>query len=259
MPHPIRLADVRVLSDVEALALAARNEVVGAAERSIRARGVFNLALAGGSTPKRLYEILADPAVEPGDGIPWKHVHIFFGDERFVPADHPDSNFKMSSTALLDHVPLAAGAVYRIPTEIHDPAACAARYEAEIREALVPESKGSPRLDLILLGMGADGHTASLFPGVPVETETERLVMANWVEKLASFRISFTLPFINNARAVMFLVAGANKADALARVLDPTPTEDPLPAARVRPTAGKLLWLVDTEAASRLARSVVSR
>jgi 6-phosphogluconolactonase len=239
---------VRRVADAEALARAAAEEVVAAAVRAVAARGRFTLALSGGSTPRRLYALLADPAAPFRARVPWAQTDVFFGDERPVPPDHPDSNYRMAREALLAHVPVAS--VHRIRGE--DPAAAEA-YEGELRAFFaVPPGGAPPRLDLVLLGLGPDGHTASLFPGSEALDETVRWVRSPVVARLGTRRTTLTLPVLDRARAVLFLVAGADKAPALAQVLAPAPGAAPLPAARVRPDGGTVSWLVDRAAASGL-------
>jgi 6-phosphogluconolactonase len=240
---------VRRLADPGALARAAAEEFARLAGDAVRERGSFAVALAGGSTPRRLYALLADEGAPFRARVPWGRTHAFFGDERHVPPDHPDSNFRMASEALLSRVAVAG--VHRIPAELPDPGAAAAAYEADLRDTFgLREGDPPPRLDLVLLGLGADGHTASLFPGNPVLAERERWVAAPWVDRLATHRITLTLPLLRRARAVVFLVSGAEKAPALARVLAPPPDAPILPAARVaREVEGSVLWLVDADAA----------
>jgi 6-phosphogluconolactonase len=240
---------VRRVLDAEAVARAAAEELAGAAARAVAGRGAFTLALAGGSTPRRLYALLADPAAPFRARMPWDRTHVFFGDERAVPPDDRDSNYRMAREALLDHVTVAS--VHRIHGE--DPAAADA-YEAELRRFFGIAAAGEPpRLDAILLGLGADGHTASLFPGTSAVEETVRWVASPFVARLGARRTTLTLPVLNRGRTVLFLVSGAAKATALARVLAPAPGTEPLPAARVRPDAGAI-WIVDDAAASGLAR-----
>ncbi len=239
---------LRRVRDAEAVARAAAEEVAGAAAHAVAARGAFTLALSGGSTPRRLYALLVDQTAPFRGRIPWDRTHVFFGDERPVPPDHADSNYRMAREALLDHVDVAS--VHRIPGE--DPAA-ADRYEAELRRFFaIPAGGTPPRLDLVLLGLGADGHTASLFPGTAAIEEAVRWVASPFVARLGTRRTTLTLPILNRARAVLFLVVGAEKAAALARVLAPAPGAEPLPAARVRPDGGAV-WIVDDAAASGLA------
>ncbi|MDP1572365.1 MAG: 6-phosphogluconolactonase [Vicinamibacterales bacterium] len=236
------IPEVVVAAGPDELAQLAADRVALAAHASVEARGAFHLALAGGSTPRRLYERLAgDPAYA---AQPWARTHIYFGDERCVPPDHPDSNFRMAYESLLTRVPVPAAQVHRMEGEDPDPAAAAARYEARVRRALPHGVGEAPRLDLVLLGLGADGHTASLFPGTTALEASSHLVAATWVEAVAAFRLTMTLPLLNAARAVVFLVAGEDKAEAVRRVLTPPPGAPPLPAARVRPTDGTLTWLL---------------
>jgi 6-phosphogluconolactonase len=229
--------------DRNELMQAAAERVTQLAERSIADRGRFDWALAGGKTPEALYRLLASPPLVTR--IDWTRVHFFWSDERCVPADHVDSNYGMARASLLERVAAPRENVHRLRGELPPPLA-ASRYEAEL-SALAP-SGGIPRLDLILLGMGADGHTASLFPGSAALTESKRWVVATSIAGRDVARLTFTLPLINAAAHVLFLVAGADKARALAQVSTP---EDPerLPAHRVQPVAGELSWLVDAEAA----------
>jgi 6-phosphogluconolactonase len=231
--------------DAEAVAHAAAEEVAREASRAVALRGAFTLALAGGSTPRRLYALLADGGAPFRGRIPWDRTHVFFGDERPVPADHPDSNYRMAREALLDHVAVAS--VHRIRGE--DPAAADA-YEAELRRFFgIPPGGEPPRLDLVLLGLGPDGHTASLFPGTPALDEAVRWVVSPFVARIGSRRTTLTLVVLNRARRVLFLVSGAGKAAAVARVLTPAPGAEPSPAARVRPDGGAV-WIVDDAAAA---------
>lgn len=240
--------DLRRMADAEEVARAAAEEVALAAARADAARGRFTLALAGGSTPRRLYALLADARAPFRARVPWERTHVFFGDERPVPPEHPDSNYRMAREALLDRVPVAS--VHRIPGE--DPAAAEA-YEDELRRFFeVPPGGPPPRLDLVLLGLGEDGHTASLFPGSDALGERRRWVAAPLVARLGVHRLTLTLPVLDRAREVLFLVAGADKAEALARVLAPAAGAPALPAALVRPEAGPPRWIVDLAAAARL-------
>jgi 6-phosphogluconolactonase len=240
-------AVVRRVRDAEAVARAAAEELVGAAARAVAARGRFTLALSGGSTPRRLYALLADPGAPFRGRIPWDRTHVFFGDERSVPPDHPDSNYRMARGALLDHI--AAASVHRIRGE--EPGAADA-YEAELRRFFrIPAGGAPPRLDLVLLGLGPDGHTASLFPGTPAVDETSRWTASPFVPRLGTRRVTLTLPVLDRAREVLFLVSGGEKAPALARVLAAAPGAAALPAALVRP-AGGAVWIVDEAAANAL-------
>jgi 6-phosphogluconolactonase len=226
----------RVYPDAAALARAAAEHFVTLAARAAAARGLFTVALAGGSTPWATYALLATDAFAAR--VDWSRVYAFWGDERCVPPDHPESNYRMARQALLDHVPIPVPNIHRIRGEL-PPDQAAAAYRAELDAILGPGG----RFDLILLGMGSDGHTASLFPGTKALEERGRWVAANFVEKLDAWRVTLTLPAINATRQVTFLVSGADKAGTLARVR----AGDPLPAGLVRPAEGELTWLVESD------------
>ena len=226
----------------------------GAAERfvelgqaAIDARGCFSVGLAGGSTPKRTYELLASEAYR--EQINWSKVHIFFGDERCVPPDHSESNYRMANEALISRVSIPPPNVHRI-NGLGDAVANASLYEDELRTFFNPASW--PRFDLVLLGMGDDGHTASLFPGTKALVEPRAWVVANWVEKFGTFRITLTAPAINHAANIAFLVTGATKAERLLEVLRGALDPEKLPSQLIQPLDGSLFWLVDKAAAGRL-------
>ncbi len=238
--------EVRVFDDVASLVRATADEIVAIARDAVDARGRFAWALAGGSTPRDVYRLLAsDPYRER---MPWNAIHCFWGDERHVPPDHPDSNFRMAREAMLDAVPLPAGNVHRVPAEEPDPQRAAAEYESTLREFF--PAADWPVFDLIQLGLGKEGHTASLFPGGTALHERERWVAAPWVEAQSTFRVTFTPPVLNHARRAMFLVAGDEKAAALHAVLEGARDPDLYPAQIVE---GNRLWMVD-RAAARLLR-----
>lgn len=230
--------DVQIFPNAKELARAAAEYVV--------ARSPFTVALSGGSTPKLLYQLLADPNEPFRERVQWAQTHFFWSDERHVPPDDPESNYRMANEALLAHVPVPENNVHRIPSENPNAAEAAGDYERTLIEVT---NSSLPRLDLILLGLGPDGHTASIFPGSQVLNETERLVAAPWVEKLKTYRITMTLPLINNAAAVMFLVSGADKAEIVREVLE-GPKQ--YPAQYVNPTNGEFLWMLDKDAAAKL-------
>jgi len=247
---------IEVLATAVDLFHAAAEEFVRVARTAIGAQGRFTVALSGGSTPKALYSLLAANYTD----FVWNRVFLFFGDERHVPPTDPDSNYRMVNEALLTKIAIPSENVFRVPAE--NPAAAAASdYESRLRRffELRPEIRPGdrpgeiPRFDLILLGMGPDGHTASLFPDSPALDEQSRLVVANWVAKFNTYRITFTFPVLNRAAEVMFMASGADKADMLRQVLEGTSTP-PLPSQRVQPSDGKLLWMLDEAAAAQLTR-----
>jgi 6-phosphogluconolactonase len=243
-----REPELKIFDDPDEVARAAAARVAELARESIGARGAFSLALAGGSTPRRVYELLAGD--EFRDSVDWPNVHVFFGDERAVPADHADSNFRMANEALLARVPVPERNVHRIEG-LGDAAANASDYESEMR-GLFGDDAEWPRLDLVLLGMGDDGHTASLFPGTAALEERRAWVVANWVEKLGAWRVTLTAPALNAARHVLFLVNGAGKAERLREVLKGERDPARLPSQMIRPHDGTLEWFADRAAASRL-------
>jgi 6-phosphogluconolactonase len=234
---------VNIYESSEELAEAAAQEFAARAGEAIDQRGRFAVVLAGGSTPKATYEILAR---DYADRIDWSNVHFFFGDERSVPPDHEDSNYRMAREALLDHVP--AGSVHRMQGEL-PPDEAAEAYEQELRDFFGSEEL--PRFDLILLGTGGDGHTASLFPETAALEVHDRWVVANPVLKLETTRITLTVPVINAARAVYFLVAGEGKAGPVAEILEGTPDPRQYPATLIQPQGGPK-WMLDRAAASEL-------
>ncbi|MBK8025868.1 MAG: 6-phosphogluconolactonase [Chloroflexi bacterium] len=215
-------------------------------ESCISLRERFSLVLCGGSSPREAYKMLGD---EFADDIDWNFTHVFWGDERCVPYEHPDNNAKMARETLLDYVPIPMSHIHRVQSFLQ-PGEAAEQYEHEVRRYF--ESRSSRySFDVVLLGLGADGHTASLFPDTHALNETSRAVVANYVPKLDSWRITMTLPLLNSAAHVFFYVLGADKAEALAEVF--AQTESPtLPAAMVNPVHGQLTWIVDEEAASLL-------
>lgn len=236
---------LRVFDTPEELAEAAARDFAQRAEAAIRERGRFAVALAGGSTPRATYEVLAR---EYADRVEWGRVHAFFGDERAVPPDHEDSNYRMAREALLGRVPV--GGVHRMRGEL-PPEEAAAAYERELREFF---GEGLPSFDLVLLGIGEDGHTASLFPETSALEVTDRLAVANPVLKLETTRITLTAPVLNAARAVDFLVAGEGKARALREILEGDADPRAYPARLVRPQGGAA-WFVDRAAAALLKRA----
>jgi 6-phosphogluconolactonase len=266
------MSEIKVYPDPTSLARAAAEHFVTRASEAVAARGLFTVALSGGSTPRPTYALLASAdnadagRRRPGSGrqhprefaprVDWPRVHVFWGDERCVPPDHTDSNYRMAREALLDKVPIPAQNVHRIQGEL-PPDQAAAAYRAELE----PFLGAGGGFDLILLGMGADGHTASLFPGTAAIHERKERVVAHHVrrqgrrpDKLGTWRITLTPAVINTAAHVIFLVSGAGKAERLREVLKGPYQPDVLPAQVVSPTGGQLLWLVDAGAAAHLER-----
>ena len=265
-----------VFPDRTALAHSAARRFVAIAQDAIRTRGKFSAALSGGSTPRDLFTFLATH--EFSSQVDWSRAHLFWSDERSVPPDHPDSNFQMARTALISHVPIPAENVHRIRAEIA-PEDAAREYEETLREFFTPSpaepgrdanthrpdedpsrSKdphgmtrgGVGAFDLILLGLGPDAHTASLFPHTPALRETSRWVTAQYIEKLMTHRITFTPLLINAAINILFLVAGADKADAVHAVLRGTYSPEDFPAQLIQPTRGSVMWLLDQAASRKL-------
>jgi 6-phosphogluconolactonase len=227
----------------------AAEEFVRVGNSAIAARSRFTVALSGGSTPKSLYSLLAAQHAT----FDWDRTFLFFGDERHVPPDHPDSNYRMVNEALLTKISIPAENVFRVKAENPDAAAAALEYENELRRFFALQAGEFPRYDLILLGMGPDGHTASLFPGSEGLKEQSRLVIANWVEKFNAHRITFTFPVLNHAAQAMFLASGPDKADMVHQVFEGKHIP-PYPSQQVQPIDGTLLWMLDEAAAAKLSR-----
>lgn len=239
---------VSCFADLDELSEAAASFVSDRSDAAISERGHFTIALAGGSTPRRLYEILASPAW--AKRISWGRWQVFFSDERLVELSDERSNFRMANETLLNQVPLPSKNVHSVPVDVTDSRKVAEQYEASIRRTF-EQPDTVPRFDLILLGLGSDGHTASLFPGKPALTESQRLVVDSEPGVLPPPvpRITFTFSLINAAHSVLFLVAGEDKRKAFrAAILGSTGNADTVPAARVRPTDGTLDWYIDSTA-----------
>jgi 6-phosphogluconolactonase len=243
-------ADVHISPDPATLAAEAARRFVEAASAAIAARGRFVVALSGGSTPKALFQLLATAPYR--DEIDWSRVHIAWGDERCVSPDDDQSNYKMAHDALLAHVPVPAAQIHRIPAENPDHEAAAAAYATTLRQLFDVAPGDWPRFDLVHLGLGPEGHTASLFPGSPALHDHDRLVSAPFVEKLNAYRITLTPPVLNAAREVQFLVAGSEKAAIVRKILHAPRNPDELPAQIVAPTDGQLVWLLDSAATAQL-------
>ena len=240
------MPELNVLPTREEAAQAAANFVADLADKSVSTQGRFTIALSGGATPRRLYEILASSP--HAERMAWDQWHIFWGDERCVPPGHNDSNFRMARETLLERVSIPPSQVHRMRGEVA-PEKAADEYEIVLRDAF---RTPMPSFDLILLGIGEDGHTASLFPGTQVLEEESRLVVAYWVRDPGTYRITVTLPLINAAKTVAFLVTEQSKAAVLKEVLEPGPDGPGLPAALVRPKASSVHWFLTSGAAIQL-------
>ncbi len=238
---------IKVYPDLESLSQAASALVVEEANRAVAARGRFCVALSGGSTPKRTYELLAGMPFK--EQAPWHRMHILWGDERCVPLDDPRSNARMAKEAWLDHVPIPESQIHPMYCT-GAPEEAARQYEAHLRQFFAGRR---PRLDLVLLGLGDNGHTASLFPGTPVLKETVRWVAEVYVAEQDLYRVTLTAPLINQAALVAFLVAGEAKAGVLKEILHGPRDPDRLPAQLIQPESGELLWLTDLKAAAQVA------
>jgi 6-phosphogluconolactonase len=238
------MTKIEVAESAEALSHAVAKQFVRLTTDAVRARGRCAVALSGGSTPRGVYRMLA---YEPfRSRVRWDQIDFFWGDERHVPSDHADSNYRMVDEAMLSKVPVARAQIHRIRGEMADADRAAQEYESEIRAFF---SDPVPRFDLVHLGLGTDGHTASLFAGTPALDEQERLCVANWVTKLDTYRMTLTLPVLNAARAVVFIVGGAEKAPIVREVVRGSDPSREFPAALVQPTDGELWWMLDRAAA----------
>ena len=244
--------EVRVLPDAAALARAAADLFARVTTDAVAARGRAAVALSGGTTPRQMGELLAVPPHR--DQVPWDRLQVFWGDERWVPESSPESNAGVARRTFLDRVPIEPQQVHPFPTVGLEPAEATEAYEATLR-AVLGIAEDVPRFDLVLLGMGDDGHTASLFPGTEALRERTALAVANHVPKLDATRLTLTVPVLNAGREVVFLVGGSGKAETLAAVLEGPERPEELPAQLVRPTEGRLVWLVDREAAALLRAS----
>jgi 6-phosphogluconolactonase len=240
-------ADIIILDNAEEVARVAADRFIEIAGASIAGQGRFSVALAGGSTPRRTYEILATPDYR--NRIDWASVHIFFGDERMVPPTDAESNYRMAYEAMISRLPVPEQNVHRIVGE-GDPGEGARLYEQELKSFF--SDAPWPRFDLVLLGMGDDGHTASLFPYTDALREQQAWVVANWVEKLKTFRVTLTAPAINHAAHIIFMVTGEGKAERLREVIGGARDPERLPSQMIHAVNGSLTWLVDKAAASLL-------
>jgi 6-phosphogluconolactonase len=251
MPRFIPMAkrEIVILRDLDELSRKAAEEFIRLAEQAIGQTGRFSVALSGGSTPKGLYGLLAEP--EYSNRVAWQHVHLFWGDERCVPPDHPESNYGMAHSLLLSKIPIPQANVHRMPGE-KEPQIAAAEYERELIKFFGLKRGEWPRFDLMLMGIGEDGHTASLFPDSDALQNRENLVVSAYVAKLKAWRITLTLPVINHAGNIWFLVAEASKAAILSQILKADVGSPRIPASLVNPVDGRLIWFVTQDAARDL-------
>lgn len=240
-----------VVEDAAALAQRAAQQFVELTEQAVAARGSARIAISGGSTPKATFQLLGDPAQPWRARMPWDRLELFWVDERCVPPDHPDSNYRMTREALLDHVPLQPAQIHRMEGEL-DPEEGASRYESLLRNTFRLEGAETPSFDFIQLGMGPDGHTASLFPHTDALYELGRLSVANHVQNKDAWRITLTWPVINHARQVFFLIGGADKAAILREVVSGPRDVERLPSQLIHPAGGILTLILDKAAAALL-------
>jgi len=243
--------EIRVTGNVQEWARDAAAFIVSIGEQAIRSNGRFIMALSGGSTPKTLYQVMATP--EWKARLDWSRIFFLFGDERCIPPDHPDSNFKMAQTSLFQPLNVHPDHIYRMKGESEDPTAAAQEYEETIRRLTQSPPPRVPLIDLVLLGLGDDGHTASLFPGTAALQEDRKIVTVGHAPTGIRSRLTLTLGVLNHAAVVLFLVTGSGKAHMVHRVLDPKSEADrSLPAARIAPESGRLVWMLDHSAAQQL-------
>ena len=252
--HPESI-QITVVKDLDEISRMAADQILRQANRTRPAAAPFTIALSGGATPAKLHVRLSgEPSLR--DRLPWGDMHFFWGDERHVPPDDPQSNYRMARDTLLAAAPIPAQNIHRVLAEEPDAGLAAEKYERELSAFFNTAAGKQPRFDCVLLGLGLDGHTASLFPGTKAVGEKKRLVVANWVEKLKTHRITLTAPVLNNAALIIFLISGQEKAGVLKEVLEGDYRPELLPAQLIRPVHGRLLWLVDQAAAGCLSGTI---
>ena len=239
-------ASLHIAPDLEELSAMAADRWMAIADESITKNGAFHVALSGGNTPRRLYEQLA--TTEHSKVIAWDKTHVYVGDERAVTVDDPESNFGMANSALLSHVPIPKTQIHRMEVEKGNAGQCALTYENVLNQTLPTSPSGHKSFDLVLLGIGPDGHVASLFPNTPILEIRDRLVAAVYIDRLRSWRVSITFPAINNARHIMILASGNNKADIIRQIFTGARRTPCYPVQRIAP-AGNIEWYLDQEAA----------
>lgn len=247
---------IRIFPDVAAIAQHAANIFVNAAKQAVKERGVFRVAMAGGSTPKTLYALLVSEPFR--SQLSFDKMQLFFGDDRHVPPDHPDSNYRMVSENFVSKTPIRPEQVFRMKTELQDTEKAALEYEQTLKTQFALKPGELPRFDLMMLGMGNEGHTLSLFPATTALRDNGRLVVRTWVGKLYTERITCTAPVANNSAAVLFMIAGADKAPALKAVLEGPYEPDQLPTQYIKPANGKLIFLVDSAAGGILSKNLAT-
>jgi len=247
---------LQIYPDVAAIAQQAAGIFVNAAQQAVRERGIFRVAMAGGSTPKTLYALLVSEPFR--SQLPFDKMHLFFGDDRHVPPDHSDSNYRMVTENFTSKTPIKPEQVFRMKTELKDTERAALDYEQILKTQFALKPGELPRFDLMMLGMGNEGHTLSLFPGTTALRDNGRLVVRTWVGKLYTERITCTAPVANNSAAVLFMIAGADKAPALKAVLEGPYEPDQLPTQYIKPANGKLFFLVDSAAGGMLSRELAT-
>lgn len=231
--------------------------ILHCAENAIASKGSFTVALSGGSTPKRLYELLASPVWR--ERIPWSKIEFFWGDERYVPPTDTSSNYRMTNEAMLSKVSVPVERIHRVPTELEPPEVAAEKYEDEIKRVISTQAGAVPQFDLVLLGLGTNGHVASLFPFQPALHEKSKVVVSEYIEEVKMTRISVTFPVINAARDILFLSLGPDKASVLKEVLTGKRDPERLPAQYVHAEHGRATWLLDPPAAAQLPEEMLSR
>jgi 6-phosphogluconolactonase len=244
--------EVRVYKDLDDLSRVAAQLFVAQVEQAAKERGLFLAALNGGSTPQRLFQLIRD---QKNKQIDWKAVHLFWGDERCVPSEDSESSYGQARNLLLSHVNIPDGNILRIKGEL-GPLEASKDYAITLRSFATPPAEW-PRFDLVLLGMGEDGHTASLFPGSPVVTSSSTLAVTAHYQDRPAQRVTLTPPVFNSARLILFMAVGGNKALTLSKVINNKNQPELYPAQRISPTDGRLIWLVDEAAASRLPKSLL--
>jgi 6-phosphogluconolactonase len=248
--------EIEIVEDLSAISRKAAQILVERIVETLSHKSYFSIALSGGSTPKTLFSLLAEDE-SFRTKISWNKIHFFWGDERHVPPEHLESNYGMANETMLAKADVLRENIHRVRAEAPDPAEAAEEYERELQKFFRLSAGQLPVFDCVLQGLGPDGHTASLFPETDALHEQKRLVVANWVEKLQTNRITLTVPVFNNADMVVFLVSGEKKAEILKKVLEGSQGPEMLPAQLIRPTHGRLLWIVDLAAASRLSPDII--